>query len=130
MLRHSKHSEAFFSNLLMHHLPSALAKLVCLFCSLWLSASLPNNAHSQEKVRLKEVRISGNLRVEDDGIRLHLKSRAGEAFDSLMVEQDVKAIYRMGFFDDVHAELSPEGILTYGVKEKPYVREIKIQGAS
>ena len=92
--------------------------------------SLPNYAQSQEKIRLKEVRISGNLRVEDDGIRLHLKSRAGESFDALMVEQDVKAIYRMGFFDDVQAELSPDGVLTYAVKEKPYVREIKIQGAS
>jgi len=102
----------------------------CLLWSVWLSVSLPSYAHSQEKVRLKEVRISGNLRVEDDGIRLHLKSRAGEMFDSLTVEQDVKAIFRMGFFDDVQAELLPDGILTYAVKEKPYVREIKIQGAS
>jgi outer membrane protein insertion porin family len=34
----------------------------------------------------------------------------------------------MGFFDDVQAELAPEGVLTYAVKEKPYVREVKIQG--
>ncbi|MGE5218511.1 MAG: outer membrane protein assembly factor BamA [Chloroflexota bacterium] len=84
----------------------------------------------QDKVILKDVKISGNLRVEDDGIRLHLKSRAGEPFNSNTVEQDVKAIYRMGFFDDVQAELSPDGVLTYAVKEKPYVRELKIQGAS
>ena len=84
----------------------------------------------QEKTALKEVKISGNLRVEDDGIRLHLKSRAGEPFNPVTVEQDVKAIFRMGFFDDVQAELSPEGVLTYAVKEKPYVREVKVQGAS
>ena len=47
-----------------------------------------------------------------------------------MVEQDVKAIFRMGFFDDVQAELSPDGVLTYAVKEKPYIREVKIQGAA
>ncbi len=86
-------------------------------------------AWAQESVKLKEVKISGNVRVEDDGVRLHLKSRSGDLFDPTLVEQDVKAIYRMGFFDDVRAELS-EGVLTYIVKEKPYVREVKIQGAS
>ncbi len=114
----------------MRHFQRSRSKLVWLFWLVWLIVSPPNYAQSQGSVRLKEVKIAGNLRVEDDGIRLHLKSRAGEIFDSLMVEQDVKAIYRMGFFDDVQAELSPDGILTYAVKEKPYVREIKIQGAS
>jgi len=89
-----------------------------------------STAHAQQKVALKDVKITGNVRVEDDGIRLHLKSRVGESFDSKTVEQDVKAIYRMGFFEDVQAELSPDGILTYAVKEKPYVREVKIQGAA
>lgn len=91
---------------------------------------VPNNARSQEKSRLKEIKISGNLRVEDDGIRLHLKSRPGDAFDPAVVEQDVKAIFRMGFFDGVQAELSSDGVLTYAVKEKPYIREVKIQGAA
>jgi outer membrane protein insertion porin family len=83
---------------------------------------------AQEKTVLKEVKIVGNLRVEEDGIRLHVKNRPGQLFDQAVVEQDVKAIYRMGFFEDVQAEISPDGVLTYTVKEKPYVREIKIQG--
>lgn len=95
-----------------------------------LILGLAGKAQSQAKVTLREVKISGNLRVEDDGIRLHLKSRAGELFNSATVEQDVKAIYRMGFFDDVQAELSPDGVLTYAVKEKPYVRELRVQGAA
>ena len=49
---------------------------------------------AQESVKLKEVKIEGNVRVEDDGIRLHLKMRAGEVFDPAVVDQDVKAIYR------------------------------------
>jgi outer membrane protein insertion porin family len=100
---------------------------------LWLfllSFGLAAALQAQDKVVLKDIKIAGNLRVEDDGIRLHLKSRAGEVFDPGVVEQDVKAIFRMGFFDDVQAELSPEGVLTYAVKEKPYIREVKIQGAS
>jgi outer membrane protein insertion porin family len=95
-----------------------------------LASGMLNDARAQDSVRLKEVKVSGNLRVEDDGIRLHIKNRSGDLFDPVVVEQDVKAIYRMGFFDDVQAELSGEGVLTYAVKEKPYIREVKIQGNS
>jgi outer membrane protein insertion porin family len=114
--------------------PSRTTRASLVFYSaVWLfllSFAPATSLRAQEKVILKEIKIAGNLRVEDDGIRLHLKSRAGEAFDPAVVEQDVKAIFRMGFFDDVQAELSPEGFLTYAVKEKPYIREVKIQGAS
>src|ERR1051325_7097080 len=109
---------------------SARASLIFLIIcnAVLVLTSVPVQAQTQQKSRLKDIKIDGNMRVEDDGIRLHLKSRAGEAFDPAVVDQDVKAIYRMGFFDDVQAELAPEGVLTYAVKEKPYVREVKIQG--
>jgi outer membrane protein insertion porin family len=114
--------------------PSKTIRAILIFYSaLWvflLSFGLATPLQAQEKVILKDIKIAGNLRVEDDGIRLHLKSRPGEVFDPGVVEQDVKAIFRMGFFDDVQAELSPDGVLTYAVKEKPYIREVKIQGAS
>jgi outer membrane protein insertion porin family len=121
-----------FRQALMEPSKTTRAILIC-YSALWvflLSFGLATPLRAQEKVILKDIKITGNLRVEDDGIRLHLKSRIGEVFDSGVVEQDVKAIFRMGFFDDVQAELSPEGVLTYAVKEKPYIREVKIQGAS
>jgi len=108
----------------------ALAVVFFLCLSLLVTNVSSAQAQTREKVVLKNIQISGNVRVEDDGIRLHVKSRAGEVFDPATVEQDVKAIYKMGFFDDVQAELSPDGVLTYAVKEKPYIREVKIQGAS
>jgi outer membrane protein insertion porin family len=111
----------------------AIKIIVSYFCFLSILSfgiGAGSNVFAQENVILKDVKINGNSRVEDDGIRLHLKSHPGEVFNSTTVDQDVKAIYRMGFFDDVRAELSPDGILTYAIKEKPYVRELKIQGAS
>jgi outer membrane protein insertion porin family len=98
---------------------------------LWFSCFVaPPAVTAQEKEPLNDVKITGNVRVEEDGIRLHVKSRPGSVFDPAIVEQDVKAIFRMGFFDDVQAQLSPDNVLTYAVKEKPYVRELRIQGAS
>ena len=105
------------------------ARLFTLFVISFLLLT-PRSSYTQEQVTLKDVKISGNLRVEEDGIRLHIKNRAGEKYDPAVVEQDVKSIFRMGFFDDVQAELSADSVLTYVVKEKPYIREVKIQGNS
>ena len=88
------------------------------------------SAFAQDGVRLKDVRIGGNVRVEEDGIRLHVKIRPGDPVNAGLIEQDVRAIFRMGFFDDVQAELSPDNVLTYAVKEKPYIRDVRIQGLS
>src|SRR5919106_3072059 len=104
-----------------------LVVLVALLAATFLAEPFSHTANAQEKLTLKEIKITGNVRVEEDGIRLHLKSRAGDLFDAAMVDQDVKSIFRMGFFDDVQAELSANGVLTYAVKEKPYVKEVKIQ---
>src|SRR5262245_13420821 len=90
----------------------------------------PRQAVAADAANIVQVKIQGNLRVEEDGIRIHLKARPGVPFDSATVEQDVRSIYRMGFFDDVKAELSADGILTYVVKEKPYIKEITIEGNS
>jgi outer membrane protein insertion porin family len=111
---------------------SARASLIFLiiYNAVLVLTSVPVQAQTQQKITLKDIKIDGNMRVEDDGIRLHLKSRTGEVFDPAIVDQDVKAIYRMGFFDDVKADLTPDGILIYTVKEKPYIREVKIQGAT
>src|SRR5918912_2273538 len=105
--------------------------LQSIFSGLFLFSYISGSSlWAQEKTNLKDVRITGNIRVEEDGIRLHIKSRPGSVFDPAVVEQDVKAIFRMGFFDDVQAQLLPDDVLIYSVKEKPYVREVRIQGAS
>ncbi|HWP56334.1 MAG TPA: outer membrane protein assembly factor BamA [Candidatus Acidoferrales bacterium] len=97
---------------------------------LWLSFALAPADAAAPPATIADVRIKGNLRVEEDGIRIHLKARPGAAVDPSLLEQDVKAIYRMGFFDDVKAELSDDGVLTYVVKEKPYIKDITIEGTS
>ena len=106
----------------------AVKRNLIIFVISYLLLFLCLPVQAQQLVRLREVRIQGNMRVEEEGIRLHLQARTGDLFDPEAVEKDVKSIYRMGFFDDVKAELSPEGVLTYLVKERPYIREVKIQG--
>lgn len=62
-----------------------------------------------------------------------MKQRESLPYDPSQVQEDVKAIYQMGFFDDVRAELVQKGatwILIYAVKERPSIKEVRIQGTS
>ena len=77
---------------------------------------------------VNEVRVQGSLRIEEDAIRLSIQAEEGQPFDQEIVDRDVKAIYRMGFFDDVTVDFSSEGVLTYTVTERPYIKQVEILG--
>jgi len=114
----------------MNHAARKYILSIPILLVLALSLLFDSSLRAQEPERLKEVKIQGNIRVEEEGIRLHVQARPGDRFDADVVERDVKSIYRMGFFDDVQAEMSADGVLTYAIKEKPYVKEVKILGNS
>jgi outer membrane protein insertion porin family len=82
-------------------------------------------------VHIDAVEVEGNERVEREAIRVHINTRAGTMLDAKLVDDDIRALYDMGFFDDVEADLS-EGdgrrVLTYRVKERPLVRDVEITG--
>lgn len=80
---------------------------------------------------ISEIRIAGNQRVEEEAIRVHLSSRAGEPLNEATVDSDIKSIYRMGLFDDV--TVATEGaagklVLVYRVRERPWINEVKFEG--
>jgi outer membrane protein insertion porin family len=80
---------------------------------------------------VKNVRIEGNVRVEEDAIRVYLQTRAGRPFDQNAVDADVKAIYGTGFFDQVTADVSRgrDGVtVTFRMTERPLVRNVTVQG--
>jgi outer membrane protein insertion porin family len=71
------------------------------------------------------------VRVEEDAIRVHLRTQVGQPFDQETVDHDIRAVYAMGFFDQVAADVEPvEGGIdvVFRVKERPLVRAVKIEG--
>ena len=56
--------------------------------------------------RLDRVVITGNQRVEEEAIRVQLRSQPGTRFNEETVDNDIRALYRMGFFDNVEADLT------------------------
>ncbi len=82
--------------------------------------------------RIDAVQFRGNRKVEDDAIRVNLLSRVGAVLDVAKVREDIRAMWKMGFFEEITVEAEPSSkqgvILTFAVKEKPSVRKVLIAG--
>jgi outer membrane protein insertion porin family len=84
-----------------------------------------------EGEKLVEIRIQGNRRIESAVILNVIKTHAGDTLDNDKTDADIKAIYKLGHFQDVQVlkEDSDKGVvLVYSVEEKAIIREIKFEG--
>jgi outer membrane protein insertion porin family len=80
---------------------------------------------------VKAIDVQGANRVGADAIRRAMSTRVGADFDPERIREDVKAIFRMGYFSDVRfdAEETAGGYrLTVVVTEKPIVSAVAIEG--
>jgi outer membrane protein insertion porin family len=87
---------------------------------------------AQGEPSIARVAITGNLRVEEDAIRVHLRSQPGQPFDQDTLDRDVRAVYAMGFFDQVNVDVAPvehnQVVVTFQLQERPLVRAVKVEG--
>ncbi|TMA63614.1 MAG: hypothetical protein E6J68_11695, partial [Deltaproteobacteria bacterium] len=87
---------------------------------------------AQGEPSIARVAIEGNVRVEEDAIRVHLRTQVGQPFARDTLDRDIRAVYAMGFFDQVDADVSPAPenhvAVTFRVKERPLVRAVKVDG--
>ncbi len=86
---------------------------------------------SADNERISDIVITGNESRESASILPLLTSKVGDTFSDAKANEDVKAIYRIGIFQDVQVETvkTDKGIsLIFTVVEKPTVRAITITG--
>ncbi|MGD9211620.1 MAG: outer membrane protein assembly factor BamA [Desulfobacteraceae bacterium] len=80
---------------------------------------------------IAQVLIKGTKRIEPDAIERIIKTKPGDIFSSKALSDDLKAIYGMGYFEDIRIE-STDGdkgkVVTFHVEEKPTIRKIKLKG--
>jgi len=103
-----------------------------LFCLLTIVVALMQPyAAAAESIEKKIVAIetSGNRYVESAAILANIESKVGESLSRKQISRDVRALFKTGYFEDVHVEGIPEngGVrLVYVVKENPLIAELKI----
>ncbi len=78
------------------------------------------------------IKVEGNKRIETPTILSVLKMKAGAPFSRSGVAKDIRAIYSLGYFDDVQikTEKGKDGRVDLNiiVKERPFIKEIGVTG--
>ncbi len=83
------------------------------------------------KLNVIRIHFRGNRKVEDDALRVNLKLKPGMLLSKEILQEDVRTIWRLGYFEDVQVETAEaEGglVVTFVLKEKPAIRKIYISG--
>jgi outer membrane protein insertion porin family len=103
-------------------------RVLLLFLNIVLTSGV---LYAQELPLVNSIEIRGLKRIEESAVRAKITQRLGEPISPDKTNEDIKNIFRMGYFDDVRAEIEPfeGGIkLIYVVKEKPTIVKIEFQG--
>jgi len=84
-----------------------------------------------KRQKIVQVLIRGNNRIEEDAIRRVLKIKAGDLYNLKNITDELKTVYKMGYFDDIRIEaqnVAGGKTITFSITEKPTVRNILIKG--
>lgn len=93
--------------------------------------SLASFVYAQELPIVNAIEVKGLKRIEEGAIKARITQKTGEPLSSEKTAEDIKNIYKMGYFDDVKVEMETfeGGIkLIYIVKEKPTIIRVEFQG--
>jgi len=86
---------------------------------------------TDRQILVKEIAVQGNRRVQEAVILGRVGAKIGSPFAANRTAEDIRAIFSLGFFDDVQVKVEDfEGgvKLTYMVVERPFVRDIVFAG--
>jgi outer membrane protein insertion porin family len=86
---------------------------------------------SPAPITIKELTVEGNRRVQEAVILGRVQSKLGNPFNPALLSEDLRAIFGLGFFDDVRMRVEDfEGgvRVVFVVSERPFVRDIDFTG--
>jgi outer membrane protein insertion porin family len=97
------------------------------------AAEAPPAAPQVAMPSMKVVRVlfRGNRKVEDDAIKVNLKTQPGVQLTQEILRDDVRVIWKMGFFEDVQVESTESKaglVIVFVLKEKPAINKIYVAG--
>lgn len=86
---------------------------------------LAANSYAQT---VKSIKYEGMVHMSESVALRMLKFEAGDTISDEMLDASIKAYYRQGYFDDIWADISQDGVLTFHFKEKPHISKVELKG--
>jgi outer membrane protein insertion porin family len=108
-----------------------MAKKIMLAILFLFIILIPGVIYAQEFPAINSVEIRGLKRIGESAVKSKITQRLGDQLSPEKTNEDIRNIFKMGYFDDVKAEIEPfeGGIkLIYVVKEKPTIIKIELFG--
>jgi outer membrane protein insertion porin family len=78
---------------------------------------------------IRDIRVTGNRRVEPETVRSYLRFNVGDTYDPAKVDQSIKALFATSLFSDVRIDREGNGVLIT-VVENPIVNQVAFEGNS
>jgi outer membrane protein insertion porin family len=106
------------------------AKFGICFCGILLLGSAAF-AQLSQKTTIERIDIRGNRRIPEETCRYYIQSRPGDPYDESRLAFDLIALFKASWFENIEIQ-ERDGdagkIVTFILKEKPLIREIKYVG--
>ncbi|HBG19810.1 MAG TPA: outer membrane protein assembly factor BamA [Desulfobulbaceae bacterium] len=82
-------------------------------------------------IRIGAIAPEGNERIDSGAILRKIKTKPGDAYSPATLRDDLKEIYKMGYFDNVQIDMedTPAGKkVVFRVTEKPLINTVTFEG--
>jgi outer membrane protein insertion porin family len=89
------------------------------------------SAEQEGEKKVSSIEVAGNRYIESSTILARIEMKAGKVLSKKTISQDVKRLFKTGYFEDIYVVGNPEkdGIrLVYTVKENPLISKFEILG--
>jgi outer membrane protein insertion porin family len=104
---------------------------VVLLCAIATAIAAGDVVAQEQLPIVNSIVVKGLKRIEEGAVKSKITQKVGEPISDEKISQDIKNIFKMGYFDDVKTEIETlEGgvELIYVVKEKPTIVRVEFQG--
>jgi len=88
-------------------------------------------SYTERDFRISSIAPEGNARIDSGAILRKISTKSGDAYDPDALRNDLKSIYKMGYFNDVQIDAvdTPKGKkITFRVVEKPVIQSVIFEG--
>src|SRR5690606_28094613 len=80
-------------------------------------------------VIVREIKVTGNRRVEPETVRSYLHFTVGDPYDAGKADSSLRALFATGLFADVEIERQNSTVIVH-VVENPVVNQVAFEGNS
>ena len=88
-------------------------------------------AYTGSSFLIAGIALEGNTRIDSGAILRNISSRTGDIYETELLRNDMKNVFKMGYFDDVRLRVedteSGKAVI-FEVKEKPVIGQVTISG--